>query len=148
MSTQLSEEIQMSDSKSNIEEGFRLLTNAIVAQVKAPYQAVVVPSLREQLEELIRPGNCVGLRTESGSHYELSVYFAPAKSRLVKIMPDARGTIEQKAEGEIAVAHDRGRQVYGLIITESGGRRYTTSAIKKVWLSYDAVNNQSYVEPE
>lgn len=125
------------------------LTNAIVAKVKNPGGvAVVVPTIKEQLTKLIQPGHVVAFRTESGSYYEINMY-SSGESVLVKVDEETDG-IREVAKGELIGAHDRGRGVYGIRIEEPNGRTYTTSAVVKVWMSYDATigdTGKSYNEP-
>lgn len=119
------------------------LVDALMETVQP--NAVLVPSIEEQLAALIAPGYCVGFRTESGSHYELNMY-SNQEVRLIKIDDETDG-INEVAGGKLTGIHDRKRGRCGLRIDEESGRTYTTSAIVKCWMSYDAINNKSYQEP-
>jgi hypothetical protein len=128
----------------DIQGAFRKLTEEIVNQVNP--QAIMVPTIKDQLKELVQPGHVVAFRTESGSFYELSMYSDPSYTTLMKLDEEKDGLVS-KAIGKAAAGYDRRRDVVGIQITESNGRKYTTSAIVKVWLSYDANTNSSYPEP-
>ncbi len=119
------------------------LTAAILETVNPG--PIRVPTIGEQLTELIKPGRSVAFRTESGSYYEVNMY-STTEVRLIKVDEETDG-IKEVAAGELIGAHDRSREVYGLMIKEQDGRQYTTSAVVKVWLSYDATINRSYNEP-
>jgi hypothetical protein len=123
------------------------LTAALVAKARGQEVAIVVPTIREQLTELIQPGRAIGFRTESGSHYELTIY-TTGQARLIKIVDeDKPGGLKSVAYGEISGAHDHNRGVYGIVVKESDGREYKTSAVVKVWLAFDALANTNHAEP-
>lgn len=121
---------------SNVFANSADLTAAVVARAKGYEVAVVVPTIKEQLTELIQPGRAVAFRTENGSLYEMSIY-TDMRVVLSRIDEESDG-IRQVATGELIGAHDRKRGVVGIVINEPGGRVYKTSAVTKVWLSYDA----------
>lgn len=122
------------------------LTAALVGIARGYDKAILVPTIEEQLAALIAPGYTVGFRTESGSHYEASMY-STQMVRLHKVVHGGPGGYKEVAAGELIGTHDRKRGVCGLMIKESTGRTYMTSAIVKCWMSYDAINNKSYQEP-
>jgi hypothetical protein len=119
------------------------LTRAIVAKVNP--QVVMVPTIAEQMTDLIKPGRAIGFRTESGSQYELTL-FVNRQTVLYKIN-EKTDRPRAVATGELRAARDRKRGVCGVMITQPNGRVYTTSAIVKIWLAYDAIAGTSHHEP-
>ena len=105
----------------------------------------LVPTIAEQMEELIKPGRAVAFRTESGSLYELTIY-ENHPTTLIKVDQETDG-IREVAKGEVIGIRDRKRGVNGVRIDEPGGRIYTTSAVVKIWLAYDAITGKSHQEP-
>jgi len=120
------------------------LINATLAKVNP--HAVVVPTIAEQMEDLIYPGRTVEFRTESGSLYSLTI-FQNKPVELHKVEHGGPGGIRKIATGEVVGIRDRKRGVSGIRIEEPGGRTYTTSAIMKIWLAYDAIAGESHQEP-
>lgn len=119
------------------------LTQAILEKVNP--RPVMVPTIAEQMAELIKPGHAVAFRTESGSLYELTIYHN--KPVLLAKFVGERGDLQLCANGELRAARDPHRGVVGVMITEPSGRVYTTSAIVKVWLAYDANAGKTHDEP-
>lgn len=120
------------------------LTAAILDTVQP--RPMMVPTIAEQMTELIKPGRAVAFRTESGSLYDMSI-FDNGTVTLMKVneATDKVSIVAQR--GTMAGAHDKRRDVRGVIITEPSGRNYKTSAVVKIWLAYDAVAGQSFSEP-
>lgn len=106
---------------------------------------IVVPTIKEQLTELIQPGRAVAFRTESGSLYEINMY-STLKVVLVKV-DEETGGINEIAKGELIGVRDSERGVVGIVVKEPSGRLYKPSAVVKVWLAYDANTNTHHHEP-
>ena len=119
------------------------LTAALVAKAKGYDFVAPAPSIEEQLTSLLRPGHAVGIRTESGSFYEANCY-STGEVTLIRVLEET-DRVHTVAKGKLAVARKHGR--CGLIVTEPSGRTFSTSAIVKAWLAYDANRNESHPEP-
>jgi hypothetical protein len=130
--------------KGNTMNDVSKLTHALVGVAQGYPMPDLTPTIGEQLTELCQPGQAIAFRTESGSLYEMSIY-STGTTTLIKVDEETDG-IREVAKGRLNGTHDRNRGVYGVMITEPDGREYKTSAVVKVWLSYDAINQRSYQE--